>query len=50
MIKKYGDAQPINVVKDPDEIVRKNADDQRREILKFHDGNDKQKKQTRTET
>jgi len=47
MIKKYGDAQPINVIKDPKEVVKKNADEQRREILKFQDGNDK--KQTKTE-
>lgn len=45
---KYGDAQPINVIYDPNEIIKKNADEQRREILKFQEENDKSK-QTRTE-
>ena len=48
MIKKYGDAQPINIVYNPNEVVKKNADDRSHEIIKFQEENEK-KNQSKTE-
>ncbi len=46
---KYGDAQPINVVRDLDEeeLFQKNAEQQSQEILKLQEENDKQNKTER---
>ena len=46
MIKKYGDAQPITIIDDPDKFVKKSSEDQEDRILKFQEEQDVKKNKT----
>ena len=50
MIRKHGDAQPINVVPDPKEVIKKGDEDMQQQILKFQESKDEEhQKQTKME-
>ena len=48
MIKKYGDAQSINVIRNPSKIVKKASEDMEQQILNFQ-SEEEEKKQNKTE-